>query len=406
MLVLPESFQVSQSCGRQTAAVRAAFSGSWSRSQRSLVTVNDATGTSPTASTQGCGPPSSSIRSRAACAERVSFHSSAGRTTSPSSSRQTMPCCWPPTAIAATSSRPPASASAVDSASSHAAGSTSVPGGWGARPDRTSSPVSASRTTTLHAWVDESTPATRVRAVMSAGAEQVLQGQLREADGADAAVAGGHGIEVLERRAVAQQVLVGLALGQGRLRGLGHARLGQGLLHLGVGAEGQRPLLEQQVAAHVGRRGIPDAPDLLGAQRLVVEVPRALVARAARREAVLQQVDGGERGQQVAVAEDEVLVVPRPFLAVEVEVEQLALPQRLGDAVRVVQAGHLLVPDLGVEADEVGVLEGGDEPEGVADGRQEDVAARLVRLGLQRQAQAVAAVDGVLGEGVDGLAVA
>ena len=97
----PASRQVSQSWGRATAATRAAFSGSASRSQRSLVTVSDATGTEP----DRVGPRlrrrrSSAMRSARAGAERVSFHSSASRTTSPSASSATMPCCWPPTEIA------------------------------------------------------------------------------------------------------------------------------------------------------------------------------------------------------------------------------------------------------------------------------------------------------------------
>ena len=58
-----------------------------------------------------------------------------------------MPCCWAPTETAATSSRPPAAAAASLSAVHHAAGSTSVPSGCVAEPDRTISPVSASRTT-------------------------------------------------------------------------------------------------------------------------------------------------------------------------------------------------------------------------------------------------------------------
>ena len=137
---VPRSRQVSQSCGRHTAAVRAAFSGSWVASQRSLVAVNDATGTRARRVRPRLRAELGD-RSVAACAERVSFHSSAGRTTSPSASRHTMPCCWPATAIASTSSRPPASRHAACSASHQAAGSTSVPGGCGARPDRTSSPV-------------------------------------------------------------------------------------------------------------------------------------------------------------------------------------------------------------------------------------------------------------------------
>ena len=53
---------------------------------------------------------------------------------------------------------------------------------------------------------------------------------------------------------------------------------------------------------------------------------RALVVRA------LEQVDEVERTLQVAVTEDEVLVVLDAVLAVEVDVEQLAVPQRLRDA--------------------------------------------------------------------------
>jgi hypothetical protein len=139
--------------------VRATESGSLRASQRSLLTVIDATGTTPTASAQ-TAPPSSDTNSAAAPAERVSFHNSAGRTTAPAESRQTMPCCWPATETAATSSMPPACSVAARSALHHAAGSTSVPSGCAAVPLRTSAPDSASRTTTLQDWVDESTPAT------------------------------------------------------------------------------------------------------------------------------------------------------------------------------------------------------------------------------------------------------
>ena len=99
-------------------------------------------------------------------------------------------------------------------------------------------------------------------------------------------------------------------------------------------------------------RAVSQTPShVLGARRLVVEVPRAGVA------AGLQRVDGPERAAQVAGAEAQVLVEARAVLAVEVDVEQLAVPQRLRDAVREVQPGHLLVPDLGVEADPVGLVQ-------------------------------------------------
>ncbi|CAM5788774.1 hypothetical protein CPER28S_02292 [Cellulomonas persica] len=105
------------------------------------------------------------------------------------------------------------------------------------------------------------------------------------------------------------------------------------------------------------------------------------------------------------MAEDQVLVVLDAALAVEVDVEQLVGPQRLREARRVVQAGHLLVARLRVEADDVAVLELGDEAERVADGRQEDVAAGLVRLGLERDAQLVALLLDVRGDGVDAVRV-
>lgn len=84
---------VSQSCGRTTVSRRAALSGSASRSHRTFATVNAATGTTSSRSTQAPAPPSSSTSSRAAPAERTSFHSNASRTTAPSESRATMPCC-------------------------------------------------------------------------------------------------------------------------------------------------------------------------------------------------------------------------------------------------------------------------------------------------------------------------
>ena len=94
-------------------------------------------------------------------AERMSFHSRASRTTSPASSRSTIPCCCPPTPIARTSSRPPAAEIASRRADSQAAGGADVPSGCAARPSRTRAPVTASRTTTLQDCVEVSTPATR-----------------------------------------------------------------------------------------------------------------------------------------------------------------------------------------------------------------------------------------------------
>jgi hypothetical protein len=73
--------------------------------------------------------------------------------------------------------------------------------------------------------------------------------------------------------------------------------------------------------------------------------------------------------------------------------------------VRVVQAGHLLVPGFGIDADHVGVFEFGDEGQGVADGGEQDVAAGLVGFGFDRDPHSVALVDGVLGQQVDSFPV-
>jgi len=68
------------------------------------------------------------------------------------------------------------------------------------------------------------------------------------------------------------------------------------------------------------------------------------------------------------VAEDEILLVLDAALAVEVDVEQLALVERLGDAGGVVQVRHLLVSDLRVHAHEVRAFQGRDEGKGVSFG--------------------------------------
>ena len=80
--------------------------------------------------------------------------------------------------------------------------------------------------------------------------------------------------------------------------------------------------------------------------------------------------------------------------------------QRLGDAGGEVQARHLLVTDLRVQAHELGTLERLDEGEGVTDGRQQDVTAGLVGLGLDSEADVVTLVGHVVTEQVDCLAVA
>src|SRR5690349_9675848 len=73
------------------------------------------------------------------------------------------------------------------------------------------------------------------------------------------------------------------------------------------------------------------------------------------------------------------------------------------DAVREVQPGHLLVADLRVDAVQLRALQALDERQGVADGGQQDVAARLVRLGLDGEADVVPLGGDVLAEQVEGL---
>ncbi|CAB4567697.1 unannotated protein [freshwater metagenome] len=140
--------------------MRAAFSGSWSAIHPTFEAVNAATKSDPVALDIALAPPQSELRSVAACAERVSFHKSAGRTTSPLASSATIPCCCPPIEIAATSSNPPASIIALSNASFQCAGLISVPSGCAARPSRSNFPLSAWRITTLTDCVEESTPAT------------------------------------------------------------------------------------------------------------------------------------------------------------------------------------------------------------------------------------------------------
>src|SRR5690606_41085889 len=64
---------------------------------------------------------------------------------------------------------------------------------------------------------------------------------------------------------------------------------------------------------------------------------------------ILEQPHQVEGVADALGAEAEVLVELADPLGVEVDVEQLPVPQRLRDAVREVQAGHRLVGELGVE---------------------------------------------------------
>src|SRR5450631_2705801 len=168
--------------------------------------------------------------------------------TRPEVSRATMPCCCPAIDTAATSSSPPAASIAASRASHHAPGSTSVPSGWAARPERTRVPRARSRMTTLQLCVEESMPATRVmgsaavrgraQRAGSARTEKVLERQLVEAHEAEAlATEVGIRVEVLIGAAVGEKFLVALADGEGAQVDLPNPRCGECFLYLRVGPE-------------------------------------------------------------------------------------------------------------------------------------------------------------------------
>ncbi len=144
------------------------------------------------------------------------------------------------------------------------------------------------------------------------------------------------------------------------------------------------------------RGEVPHALLVLGAIGVAVEMPHAGPLR------VLEQLHEEERALHVLAAEAEILVEASRLLGVQVDVKELAGFQRLRDAVREVEPGHRVVRDLGIETDHVRVCERVDERQHVADRREEDVAARLVRLGLERELAARSLCDcDVLAEKVD-----
>src|ERR1035441_5551074 len=95
------------------------------------------------------------------------------------------------------------------------------------------------------------------------------------------------------------------------------------------GAERPDLIPQDQVIAHARGGGRPDTLVVLGPGRLEVEVHRAVVA------AGLQGVHHPERAARIPGPEPQILVVARAVLPVQVDVEQLAVPQCLRDTVRV-----------------------------------------------------------------------
>src|SRR5262245_35178248 len=127
-------------------------------------------------------------------------------------------------------------------------------------------------------------------------------------------------------------------------------------------------------------------------------MPRAFVAL------LFKHLDQEEVVLDALGTEAKVLIEARAFLVVQVDVEELAGFERLRDYVIEVQARHLLVADLRVDADHFWVIERVDEPQVGAGRREVDVAARLVRLGFERELVAIALRDRIFAEEVHRLA--
>src|SRR4029453_17975242 len=195
----------------------------------------------------------------------------------------------------------------------------------------------------------------------SADAEEMFNSQTLDPGEAVALRPGAVEVVVFERAAVTQQLLVRLPIVECWLAQFTDAAGIERLLHFWIGTKSSRPVAQRDVELHVRQRRLPDTVNVLGAQRFVIKVPGPVVGRSATGRPVLQKINSGERLDQIAVAEDEVLVEAWALLAVEVDMEQLPRPQCLGYSMGVVKACHLLMPGLGVDADHVSVLELVDE---------------------------------------------
>ena len=186
----------------------------------------------------------------------------------------------------------------------------------------------------------------------------------------------------------------------GRLGQLGRLGRAQGLLDLGVLVEAARLVGQDQVGAHAAAGEVPHAVAVLGPVRMGVEVAHAVPP------CVLQQLHHVEGVADALGAEAEVLVeLPDP-LRVEVDVEELVVPEGLRHGLGEGQAAHGLMGELGVEPHHVGLLQRADEGEGMPDGGQQYVAPGLVRLGFEGDPQIEPAGGDVLADEIDGFFVA
>src|SRR5665213_235075 len=133
---------------------------------------------------------------------------------------------------------------------------------------------------------------------------------------------------------------------------------------------------------------------------------RSVVCGPSIRATIFEEIHQTKCVQEVAMAKDEILVVLRASLTVEVDMEQLSLPKGLGDAVHEVHPGHLLMPDLRIDTDHLAVFERRDERQSAPHRWQDDVASRFVGLGFDCEPDRVALIEAVLSKQVNALAVA
>ena len=177
----------------------------------------------------------------------------------------------------------------------------------------------------------------------------------------------------------------------------GVANLREQRLNAGVTAELLRLVLEDEIRAHAAAREVPHAFLVLGAIRVRVEVARTVVAR------LLEQLDEKEERLDRLRREAQILIEPAGLLIVEIDVKQLAGLDRLRHGMEEVQSRHLLVRQFRVDADHLRVRERRNQREVGRCRGKVDVAARLVRLGFQRESQGIPLIARVLAQEIDGV---
>jgi hypothetical protein len=64
----------------------------------------------------------------------------------------------------------------------------------------------------------------------------------------------------------------------------------------------------------------------------------------------LKKINQEECGFEIAVAENEILIVLWTVLAIEIDMEELSMPERLRDSVYKVKASHLFVANLWIKS--------------------------------------------------------